>query len=329
MIVMIAFYGLVLGFAAKTIADGSELLLELFPNWSSVIGGLLLPVLGAVPDSVMILMSGINGTPQEAQTQLAVGVGTLAGSTIMLLTVPWTASLFVGRSDIIHNGQRIVKKRLTHTSLCEKEAWLKSGIEVDHDTTINARIALGASITFLLVQVVAFFYLQDDTDPNGAQIEETMSLVGMIVCGVGFLAYCAYQVLVPTLAEKRKEKAEQIKNEKTLLYTSLYFVKKLKHNPAMLSLSLQSTPLNQISSEGGGSLLRATKSSDSVAQDHAVTRIYAKKWKAMAIKYLREQKANEQSPLISGEKDDSEDEEEEEAEEESGEEEKKKKNLLV
>lgn len=62
-----------------------------------------------------------------------------------------------------------------------------------------------------------------------------MSLAGMVVCAVGFVAYCAYQVIVPTvilvlygtlpsiqLAEKRKEKAVEAKNERALYLTSLY-----------------------------------------------------------------------------------------------------------
>jgi hypothetical protein len=35
-----------------------------------LIGGLLLPVLGALPDSAMIIMSGMGGTVAEAQDQV-------------------------------------------------------------------------------------------------------------------------------------------------------------------------------------------------------------------------------------------------------------------
>eukprot|EP00961_Rhodomonas_salina_P067141 901525-Rhodomonas_salina.3 len=70
-----------------------------------LIGGLLLPILGALPDSAMIVMSGLGGSIEQAKEQvslvnpvvnrtsdgpddvwgqIAVGIGTLAGSTIML-----------------------------------------------------------------------------------------------------------------------------------------------------------------------------------------------------------------------------------------------------
>ena len=46
--------------------------------------------LSAVPDGAIMLFSGLG---PDAQNQLSVGVGALAGSTIMLLTVPLGAPL--------------------------------------------------------------------------------------------------------------------------------------------------------------------------------------------------------------------------------------------
>ena len=52
-------------------------------RYPGIIGGILIPILGAVPDGMMILMSGMGpGTREEIQQELNVGVGTLAGSTI-------------------------------------------------------------------------------------------------------------------------------------------------------------------------------------------------------------------------------------------------------
>jgi hypothetical protein len=46
----------------------------------------VLPLLGSVPDGAIILFSGL-GDLETAQDTLSVGVGALAGSTIMLLTM--------------------------------------------------------------------------------------------------------------------------------------------------------------------------------------------------------------------------------------------------
>jgi hypothetical protein len=48
----------------------------------------------------MIVMSGLGGTVEQAQEQVAVGMGTLAGSTIMLLSIAWGGSLILGRCDL-------------------------------------------------------------------------------------------------------------------------------------------------------------------------------------------------------------------------------------
>jgi hypothetical protein len=53
---------------------------------TGLVGGVVLPLLGAVPDGAIILFSGL-GDYETAQETLSVGVGALAGSTIMLLTV--------------------------------------------------------------------------------------------------------------------------------------------------------------------------------------------------------------------------------------------------
>jgi len=54
--------------------DGAELLLDLgLP--AGIIGGVVLPLLGAVPDSAMIIFSGMGGTKEEAQQQIDVGMG--------------------------------------------------------------------------------------------------------------------------------------------------------------------------------------------------------------------------------------------------------------
>ncbi|CAE7747158.1 NCL [Symbiodinium microadriaticum] len=56
---------------------------------------------------MLILFSGIG---DDAQNQLAVGVGALAGSTIMLLTIPWCLSVYGGRVDLDATGNANYRK---------------------------------------------------------------------------------------------------------------------------------------------------------------------------------------------------------------------------
>ncbi|CAD7930743.1 unnamed protein product, partial [Amoebophrya sp. A25] len=115
-----AVYGYVLYQASELISSGSELLL-LVPSLAGVVGTVVLPVLAAVPDGLMILFSGLVSTDNRsgddhaglsssssrssrtrADQTLDVGVGTLAGSTIMLLTIPWFLSILGGRVPLSH-----------------------------------------------------------------------------------------------------------------------------------------------------------------------------------------------------------------------------------
>lgn len=62
--------------------------------------GVVLPVLGALPDSLIIGVSGLTGTREEAASQVALGIGTLAGSSILLLSLTWGGSVLLGRCDL-------------------------------------------------------------------------------------------------------------------------------------------------------------------------------------------------------------------------------------
>lgn len=42
---------------------------------AALIGGIVLPLLGAVPDSAMIVASGVGGSKDDANKQIAVGMG--------------------------------------------------------------------------------------------------------------------------------------------------------------------------------------------------------------------------------------------------------------
>jgi hypothetical protein len=112
-LILMCAYGFVLSCGAKLISDGAEMLLEV--SNPVIVGGLVLPILGALPDAAMILVSGLG---PDAQEQLSVGVGTLAGSTIMLLTIPWLGGLLIGRCDINPSSGDAIDKK------CSKFSWV-------------------------------------------------------------------------------------------------------------------------------------------------------------------------------------------------------------
>lgn len=46
------------------------------------------------------LVSGLSGSKEVAQSQVSVGMGLLAGSTVLLLTIIWGTCVIVGKCDI-------------------------------------------------------------------------------------------------------------------------------------------------------------------------------------------------------------------------------------
>src|SRR3989338_2030978 len=169
-----------------------------------IIGGLVLPVLGAVPDAMMVLASGIAGSHCDAETQLQIGMGTLAGSTIMLNTLVWGTSVILGRCNIQHGEAR---DRVCTHPLNTRAAWLHSGVTVDHDTLWNARIMITVTFSYFIVQGVAFAYLADPDGTSAQEVERWCALAAFIVAVILLVLYCTYQLLNPKLQEKKIEQA--------------------------------------------------------------------------------------------------------------------------
>lgn len=47
------------------------------------------------------IVSGLSGSTETAQSQVSVGMGLLAGSTVMLLTIIWGTCIIVGKCDLV------------------------------------------------------------------------------------------------------------------------------------------------------------------------------------------------------------------------------------
>jgi len=125
----------------------------------------------------------------------------------MLLTVPWSLSIFFARCDLTTLGSAIDGKST-------KFSWTQQGISVDTDTATNSKIMLLTSISYIIVQGIAFAYVYDPSGEAARKIETPFALAGFIVCAIFLVAYCVYQVFVPKLAEKRASKIEKDREEK-------------------------------------------------------------------------------------------------------------------
>lgn len=204
-------YGYVLFYSSNLIAEGSDLLL-LIPSMAGLVGGVVLPILGAVPDGAIILFSGL-GDIEQAQETLSVGVGALAGSIIMLLTVPWALSVMSGRVDINTDGTlNYMGKPKLNPDQDLRQTLFMSGVALNKEVQHGGIIMVLTTIPYFLIQVPALF-LHGPAE-EVAEGEKYWALSGLIICLIGFVSYLLLQLRI---SKKGTDKLKRVAIMKKLL----------------------------------------------------------------------------------------------------------------
>jgi Ca2+/Na+ antiporter len=204
-------YGYVLYYASNLISEGSELLL-LVPSMAGLVGGVVLPLLGAVPDGAIILFSGL-GSLENAQETLSVGVGALAGSTIMLLTVPFALSVYGGRVDLNDDGvaNYMGKPKLNDHGSLAKEL-TNTGVTLTDAVHRGATIMLLTTLPYFMIQIPAMF-IHGPTE-EVAEGEHWWALAGLVVCLAGLAWYMHLQL---TMQKEGQDKGKRMAVMKKML----------------------------------------------------------------------------------------------------------------
>ncbi|KAK4255860.1 hypothetical protein QN277_008799 [Acacia crassicarpa] len=183
---LIIVYGFLMYKAATYLSNGSELLLRILGP--GIIGGLFLPILGALPDAMLILVSGLSGSKETAQSQVSVGMGLLAGSTVLLLTIIWGTCVIVGKCDIEDSIAKDSKDTRGFSLT-------GSGVSTDIWTSYAARIMVISVIPFLIVQIPQVL-----KSTSGRHLAVLVALIiSLLLLG----SYCLYQVFQPLIQRRR------------------------------------------------------------------------------------------------------------------------------
>eukprot|EP00762_Andalucia_godoyi_P003799 ANDGO_08530.mRNA.1 hypothetical protein DICPUDRAFT_153287 len=280
-IVLMAMYGFVLAVGAKIISDGSEMLLLIMnPGF---IGGFVLPVLGGLPDAAIIVVSCL-GPKDQAQENISVGVGTLAGSTIMLLTIALGASLWVARCDITADGKGVIEGQLTNT-----RDILNTGMSVGKDVRVGAAIMIGLSFLYFVIQGVAFVYVADPDSDTAKTHEKNFALATFVLCMVAFLCYGTYQVMSTDSQEDRIKIAKEEAKKKAILekWDELMDAVLASRHMKETQSDAENQRLLTGSTNSSGSVGNAPASS--AASSNASVSKFAKRWKHKAVDSKKEQ----------------------------------------
>lgn len=186
---LIISYGYILYMAANLISEGSELL-TLIPQVAGIVGSVVLPLLGAIPDGAIMLFSGL-GDIESAQETLSVGVGALAGSTIMLVTLPWSLSVISGRVKFNRMGKPDYRAPKLLPNMSFGESLTKTGVPITRVINHGAISMVLTTIPFFLIQIPASIFEGNVDDL--AYAEKNYALVGFILCIIGFITYLGFQ----------------------------------------------------------------------------------------------------------------------------------------
>ncbi|XP_062153908.1 sodium/calcium exchanger NCL-like [Alnus glutinosa] len=184
---LILVYSYLMFLGAKLLSDGSEILLEILGP--GIIGGFFLPVLSSLPDATIILASGLSGSTETAQSQVSVGMGLLAGSTVMLLTILWGSCLIVGKCDLDENSVAVDQKDTKTFS------FTGSGVSTDIWTSYAARIMIMSIIPLIIVQLPQVF--------QETSLSHLAVLVSLVVSICLLIAYSLYQIFQPWIQKRR------------------------------------------------------------------------------------------------------------------------------
>ncbi|KAL4589041.1 hypothetical protein LXL04_001943 [Taraxacum kok-saghyz] len=191
---LIVVYEYLLFHGESYVASGGKRIFQILGP--GIFGASAFQVLGFLPESLILLVSGLSDTKDGAQEYVLTGVGLLAGSGILILTLLWGTCVMIGSRKFpsesgsipsaIPNQNRLQKL----LSLCTG-----SGVITDEETNHAAKIMVLSVIPFAFLLIPELF---------GAKITRGYVLTIALPISVLFLiVYFVYQVFEPSIQKRR------------------------------------------------------------------------------------------------------------------------------
>lgn len=142
---LIAVYEYMLFHGEGYLASGGEKIFRILGP--GVFGASAFQVLGALPESLILLASGLLNTREVAQEYVSTGVGLLAGTSILLLTMLWGTCVIVG-------SVQSSKPTISNTSSSRLLSWFTEfGVTTDLETSYTARIMVASLLIYFFYQI--------------------------------------------------------------------------------------------------------------------------------------------------------------------------------
>ncbi|XP_073312721.1 sodium/calcium exchanger NCL2-like [Primulina huaijiensis] len=186
---LIVVYEILLSLAGQYVAIGSDKFFEIIGP--GIFGASLFQFLGTFPQIIIVLVSVLSGSRDAAQQRSTLGMGLVAGTTAMLLTLVWGVSVVLGSYDLssANTGKDPNDKNEIKLKGC--------GLVTDAETSYTSRIMLISLVPFLILQMQNIF-----TTSSGRRV---IILIALIITVILLFAYINYQIFQPWVQNRRFE----------------------------------------------------------------------------------------------------------------------------
>ncbi|KAI3835399.1 hypothetical protein MKX03_034489 [Papaver bracteatum] len=147
-------------------------------------------------------ISGLSKSKEIAEEKVLTGVGLLAGSTVLLLTLVWGTCVIVGKNEILPGDSlsMLNRKRAAKRPLFSKiRSYVTGyGITTDQETSYTSRIMILSIIPFILIQIPELII-------KLSYVRKIITVVTLVVSIALLLLYFLYQVFQPWIHDRRLE----------------------------------------------------------------------------------------------------------------------------
>ncbi|KAK6124361.1 hypothetical protein DH2020_041854 [Rehmannia glutinosa] len=147
-------------------------------------------ILLSLEGNMLQSVSALSGSLEAAQQRATLGMGLVAGTTVMLLTLIWGTSVVLGSYDL---SEAITIDK----SESKKNTPKGYGIVTDAETSYTARIMLITLAPFLILLLARVF-----SSSSGRRV---IILIALIVTVILLFAYVFYQIFQPWIQNRRFE----------------------------------------------------------------------------------------------------------------------------
>ncbi|KAG6392017.1 hypothetical protein SASPL_146219 [Salvia splendens] len=185
---LVIVFEIVLTLAGRYVGMGSDMFFRTIGP--GIIGGSVFQFLGTIPQIIMILATVLSGSKEAAQQRATLGMGLVAGSTVMTLTLIW------GISVILASYDRSISPTIDKSG-SQKTTPKGYGVVTDVETSYTARIMLIPLIPFLILLLAEAF--------SSSSVKRVFLLIALIVTVMLLFGFILYQAFRPWIQARRFE----------------------------------------------------------------------------------------------------------------------------